>query len=141
MLEYVHDILLRQWHDLLARPTHVLAFRFVLQPVMATLLAVRDGLKDARTGRSPYFWSILTSREERGLRLREGLHATARVILLALAMDVAYQIISFGVFYPVEAALVVFMLAFAPYLLVRGPAARIARRWLSHQSTKRPGTV
>jgi hypothetical protein len=38
MLEYVHDILLRQWHDLLARPTHVLAFRFVLQPVMAILL-------------------------------------------------------------------------------------------------------
>jgi hypothetical protein len=78
-------------------------------------------LKDARTGLSPYFWSILTSREERGLRLREGLHATARVILLALAMDVAYQVMSFGVFYPVEAAVVVFVLAFAPYLLTRGP--------------------
>ena len=139
MLEYLHDIVMRQWNDLMARPTHALAFRFVLQPVMAMILAARDGLKDARIGRTPYFWAILTNREERGPRLREGLHATLRVIVLALAMDVIYQVLSFGEFYPVEAAIVVFVLAFAPYLLIRGPAARIARRWLAHQSTKRPG--
>jgi Ca2+/Na+ antiporter len=75
-------------------------------------------------------------RVARGPRLREGLHATIRVIVLALAMDVIYQVISFGEFYPVEAAVVVFVLAFAPYLLMRGPAARLARRWLAHQSTK-----
>ena len=141
MLEYLHDIVTRQWDDLMARPTHVLAFRVVLQPVVAMMLAVRDGLKDARIGRTPYFWAILTNREERGPRLREGLHATIRVIVLALAMDVIYQVLSFGAFYPVEAAIVVFVLAFAPYLLIRGPAARIARRWLAHQSKKRPGTA
>jgi hypothetical protein len=141
MLEYLHDIVMRQWNDLLSRPTHVLAFRFVPQPVMAMMLAIRDGLKDARIGRTPYFWAILTNREERGPRLREGLHATLRVIVLALAMDVIYQVLSFGEFYPVEAAIVVFVLAFAPYLLTRGPAARIARSWLAHQSTKRPRTA
>jgi hypothetical protein len=57
-------------------------------------------------------------------------------------MDIVYQLISFGVFYPVEAAVVVFVLAYAPYLLIRAPAARIARRWLAaRQTTKRPGTA
>jgi hypothetical protein len=30
-------------------------FRFILQPVMVAILAIRHGLNDARTGRSPYF--------------------------------------------------------------------------------------
>ena len=34
-------------------------FRFILQPSMAAIAAIRDGLKDARTGRSPYFWAIV----------------------------------------------------------------------------------
>ncbi len=29
-----------------------------IQPLMATILAVRGGLKDAREGRPPYFWSL-----------------------------------------------------------------------------------
>jgi hypothetical protein len=141
MLDYLHDIVVRQWSDLLARPSQALAFRFVLQPVMAAILAVRDGVKDAKLGRSPYFWAILRNPEERGPRMLEGLRASARVIVLAFVMDVIYQVMSFGVFYPVEAAVVVFVLAFAPYLLVRGPAARIARRWFAHRSAKRTETA
>ena len=36
-----------------------MAFRFILQPVMAAIFAIRDGMKDARAGRSPYFWTVL----------------------------------------------------------------------------------
>jgi hypothetical protein len=32
-------------------------------------------------------------------------------------------------FYPVEALLIAILLAFVPYVLIRGPAARVARRW------------
>jgi hypothetical protein len=106
-----------------------MAFRFVLQPVMAAIFAIHDGIKDAHLGRSPYFWTILSDPEQRGPRLREGLIATGRVILLGLIMDAIYQLRVFGTFYPGEAALVALLLAFVPYLLIRGPAARIARRW------------
>jgi hypothetical protein len=61
-------------------------------PIMAAIAAVYDGVKDARTGRSPYLWAILTNPVERGGRLREGLISTARVILLGLCMDLIYQI-------------------------------------------------
>jgi hypothetical protein len=119
----------RIWSDIFERPSGPVAFRFVLQPVMASTFAIRDGIKDAHLGRSPYLWTVLTDRERYGPRLREGLIATGRVIALGLIMDTIYQLRVFGTFYPGEAAIVALLLAFAPYLLIRGPAARIARRW------------
>ena len=59
------DVLLRIWHDVVERPSGPMAFRFVLQPIMAALMALRDGIVDARTGRSPYFWTVLTDATER----------------------------------------------------------------------------
>lgn len=44
-------------------------------------------------------------------------------------MDVAYQLIEFKQFYPGEAAMVAVLLPFVPYLLLRGPFGRLARRW------------
>ena len=67
-----------------------MSFRFILQPSMAAIAAIHDGVKDARTGRSPFLDSRAQSRE-RVERLREGLIATARIILLGIAMDVIYQ--------------------------------------------------
>src|SRR6266481_4487199 len=64
----------RIWHDLVARPDAPMRFRFILQPLMAAIVAIRDGLKDARTGRSPYFWTLLRNPRERIERLNEGLN-------------------------------------------------------------------
>src|SRR4029077_14545710 len=85
--------------------------------------------EDARAGRSPYFMTVLRNPQERVGLLREGLNATARIILLGLAMDVIYQLVVLKMFYPVEALVIAVLLAFVPYLLLRGPAARIVRRW------------
>jgi hypothetical protein len=35
------------------------SFRFVLQPLMGLINATRDGIVNARQGRSPYFWSVV----------------------------------------------------------------------------------
>lgn len=125
----VHDVISRIWQDLAGRPGGPFSFRFVLQPVMASLLAVRDGIKDASTGRSPYFWTVLWDAKARSDRLREGVLATARIIALGLAIDAIYQLKVFGAFRPVEAVVVALGLAFVPYLLIRGPAARLAHWW------------
>jgi hypothetical protein len=77
------------------------------------------------------------SRAERGSLLREGLISTARVILLGLVMDTIYQIIVFGTFYPVEPVIVALLLAFVPYVVMRGPIARVALWWRNRASTKR----
>ena len=93
-----------------------------------------DGVKDARTGRDPYFWTVLTNPAKRGSRLHEGLIATARVILLGLCMDLIYQFIVFDTFHPAEAVIIAGLLAFMPYLLLRGPITRVARWWLGRRS-------
>lgn len=118
----------RAWHDLLERPGKLMTFRFILQPAMAAIAALRDGMEDARLGRSPYFWTLITDSSQRVGRLREGVISTARILLLAVCMDAAYQLIVFKAFYPVEAVIVAVALGFVPYLLLRGPVARIARR-------------
>ena len=111
------------------RPGGPMTFRFILQPVMAAVAAAIDGVRDARSGTPPYFWSLLTGSTARGDKLYDGIIATSRVILLGLGMDVAYQLIEFKQFYPGEAAIVAVLLAFVPYLLLRGPFQRLALLW------------
>jgi hypothetical protein len=131
MLELFQDMTTRLWHDLLARPSGPFAFRFLLQPTMAAIAAIRAGIIDARTGRSPYFLALWTEPAERKSRLREGLSATGRIFLLGLVMDAIYQFVVLKNFYPGEALIISLLLAVVPYFLIRGPAARIARWWQS----------
>lgn len=104
----------RIWSDILARPGGPMTLRFLLQPVMATVAALHDGINDARTGRSPYLWTMLTQRTERRSRFREGLIATGRTILIGLVMDTIYQATVLKTFYPGEAAIIAILLALFP---------------------------
>jgi hypothetical protein len=131
------EVFKRIWHDLIERTDAPMRFRFILQPLMAMIAAILDGLKDARTGRSPYFWTMLRNPRERIERLNEGLNATARIILLGLVMDAIYQIIVLKRFYPVEAVIVALLFAFVPYVIIRGPVMRVERWWLGGSSPNR----
>ena len=130
----IHDILSRFLDDLLTRPSGPFAFRFVLQPLMATMLALRDGVRDARSGRPPYFLSVLRDKGHRRERLAEGLGATARILALGLVLDAVYQFVVSDHFYPGEALVIAVALGFVPYLLVRGPAERLARWWIARKA-------
>jgi len=117
----------RLWHDLVDRPDGPMSFRFILQPAMATIAAIRDGRKDVRAKRAPYLAAVLGSRQERMARLREGVNATARIFLLGIVMDAIYQALVLKRFYPNEAVVIALLLAFVPYLLIRGLVVRVAR--------------
>ena len=119
----------RIWRDFLERPSGPMAFRFFLQPTMATLAALHDGIQDARMGRTPYMMRLFSRPDHMSETLGEALHATARIVLLALAMDAIYQGITQDTFYPGEMVFVALMLAVLPYVLLRGGISRIARRW------------
>jgi hypothetical protein len=92
------------------------------------LLAVRDGKRDARAGRPPYFWTLTHDPAHRRERLREGVKATFRVVLLGVAIDAFYQFKVHGTVYPGEALGIALLLGFVPYLLIRGPVDRVTRR-------------
>ena len=106
-----------------------LPFRFVLQPLVAVVLAVRVGLRDAREGRP-----VFTDKTRRRELLRLAWKDVGRVFIVAFVLDVVCQLMVRHWVYPMEALLVAVVLAFIPYLLVRGPATRIARRF--HQKRK-----
>jgi len=127
-LDYIH----RFWSDMLGRADGPMTFRLLLQPTMAIITATIDGMRDARLGRSPYFFKLVHGARysERLQTFREGFSAVARILLLGVAMDVIYQFKVFGAFrYPVETLVISLLLAFVPYLLMRGPIARLALRW------------
>jgi putative flippase GtrA len=118
----------RIWRNLFERSSGPLSFRFILQPSMAAIAAILDSVKTMRSGHVPYFWTFAHSPDKRVALLREGLNATARIILLGLAMDLIYQLIVFDTFHPVEALIIAVLLAYAPYLVVRALFTPIARR-------------
>jgi hypothetical protein len=128
----------RLWRDVLDRPGGPMTFRFILQPAMAIIAALRDGIHDARVGRRPYFWALIHGVRDsggRGGRLWEGIVSTARILILGVVMDIIYQWKELGTFYPVQAVVIAILLAFVPYLLLRGPIERIARHWVAQPAS------
>lgn len=55
----MEEFLTRVWEMLIGRTTGPLTLRLNLQPTVATILAIRAGLRDTRQGRIPYFRSIV----------------------------------------------------------------------------------
>jgi len=59
--------------------------------------------------------------------LKEGWKSVGRVFILALVLDIVYQVIVLRFVYPGEAIIVAFILAILPYLILRGVITRLAR--------------
>ena len=123
----MEEFFARLAQDLGERLTGPLRFRFVLQPVMASILAIRAGISDARAGRPPYFWEMFTNREHRRELVHEGWKAVATIFTIAIIMDVIYQLIVTRWVRVFETLGVAILLAVLPYLLLRGPVNRIVR--------------
>jgi hypothetical protein len=123
----MEEIFTRAWRDLIGREGGPLSFRLIIQPMVAALLAIRAGLRDAREGRTPYFWALVSSPAHRRNLVQEGWKDVGKVFVLAVVLDVIYQLMVFRWLYPVETLLVATVLAILPYLAIRGPVTRIAR--------------
>lgn len=122
------DIWMRFVENLDDRVTGPMKFRLLLQPAMAAFFAIRAGLLDARTGKPPYFWSLVTDPAHRIDMLKDGWKSVGKVFILALLLDVIYQGMVLKFVYPGEAIYVAFVLAILPYLILRGLVTRIARK-------------
>jgi len=122
------DIWMRFVENMNDRVSGPMKFRLLLQPAMAAFFAIRAGLNDARTGKPPYFWSLVTDPAHRIDMLKDGWKSVGKVFLIALLLDVIYQVIVLKFVYPGEAIYVAFVLAILPYLILRGLVTRIAHK-------------
>ena len=122
------DIWNRIVENLVDRVSGPMKFRIILQPVMASIFAILAGLKDAKAGKSPYSWALLTDPANRADMLKDGWKSVGKVFLLAMALDVVYQIIVLHTVYPGEVLIVAIVLAILPYLILRGLVTRLASK-------------
>jgi hypothetical protein len=120
----VHE---RFWTDIFGRLHGPMTIRFYLQPTLAFVAAVKDGVNDARQGHKAFFWTALWDPTQPHGRLREGLMSTSQMALIGFAMDAIYQFRMLDRFYPVETVVMVLLLAVLPYFALRWVVEHVAR--------------
>ncbi len=98
-----------------------------MQPTMAAIFAVIDGIKDAKEGKPAYFWEIYTNPKDRRELLVLAWKRVGKIFILAVILDVIYQLKVTHWIYPGETLTVALVLAVVPYILLRGPVNRIFR--------------
>ena len=126
-MSMIIDMVARGWDNFLARPTGHLNLRFVIQPTVATVLAVRAGLRDGKAGHPAYLWAAITNPDYRWQLLHGGWKEMRTPFLVAAGLDVIYQLIVHRFVYPLELLFTATLLALVPYFTLRGPVSRIAR--------------
>jgi hypothetical protein len=124
----IGEIGTRFLENMVARVSGPMSLRLVLQPTMAAIFAIRSGLKDAREGRPAFLWTILTDPASRHDLVKDGWKSVGKVFIIAMALDIVYQIIVARFVYPLEVIVTAFLLAIVPYTCLRGLVTRIAQK-------------
>ena len=100
-------------------------FRFVLQPLFATVLGIRGGRADACAGRPAFLWGLLFRRNLRRELARSGLDSVVNLVLMGILLDSIFQWLILGASYPGAAIVVGPTLIAAPYAVARALANRL----------------
>lgn len=102
-------------------------FRFILQPLLATILGIHSGLADVRAGRPPYLYGVLFHSELRRELIRETLATVTILVLMGILLDSLFQWLILGNSYLGAALIVGPVLIVTPYTIARGLANRLSR--------------
>ena len=137
-MSVISEMIVRGWENLLARPSGSLNLRFVVQPTIAALLALRAGIEDAKQRRQGYLWALASNPERRLQLLHEGWRGARAPFLVAVVLDCIYQLLAFHFIYPVELLFTATLLALVPYALLRGPFNRLARLFFANSGREEP---
>jgi hypothetical protein len=113
------------FEDIPKRLTGPGRFRFVLQPAVAILLGIRDGLLDARTGRPAYLYSLLFYQSHRGEQLWSGFNTVVNLMLMGILLGSIAQWLILGASYPGAALVIGPVLITIPYVLARALVNRV----------------
>jgi len=102
-------------------------FRFILQPAVAIFLGIRAGIADARAGRPPYIFSLLSDGKHRWELMKEGFAQVSTLVAFAILLDAVSQWLILQAIYPGPALVVGPVLIAFPYSASRALANRYGR--------------
>ena len=115
--------------------------RLVLQPLIAIVLGLRLGVRDAKAGKPPFFQALAHGEGGRGVLLKEAARDALMPLIVAVLVDsILQQIINHRI-RPFAALIVGGILVFLPFLIVRALANRAwthAQRGASPPARKTP---
>ena len=98
--------------------------RVVLQPLIAIILGLRFGIRDAKAGRRPFFQEVAHGEGHRGALLRDAARDALMPLIVAVIIDsILQQLINHRI-RPLAAVIVGGILVFLPFLIVRALANR-----------------
>ncbi len=98
--------------------------RLILQPVLAFLLGVRFGLRDAKAGKRAFLMSLVDA-HDRWPILKQGLRDAIVPLCVAFVIDGILQRLINGHVRPMAAVVVGALLVFLPFVIGRGLSNRI----------------
>jgi hypothetical protein len=123
----MNELVLQHWYHLIGRVSGPFAFRFILQPLVAAFFGLRAGLRDAREGRPAFGWHLFTTKlGNRRQLIRDGWKDIGKLFIVAIVIDVVYEIYVLHWIYPGQSLIIAATLAFPSYIAIRGLTNRIA---------------
>ena len=133
-MDTILHMLSHGFEQLLGRFSGPLNFRLFVMPTVVTILAIRADLRDAREGRPAPLGAFITNPIERRRLFRLAVKDVGRIFIVALVLDTTYQLWVLRSFHIGQLFIVAVVCAVVPYVLVRGPITRLARRLFHHKS-------
>ena len=105
--------------------------RFVLQPLVAIALGIRDGIVDAKQDKPPYFIRVLFKSERKLYVLKTSLKSIAAPLTIGIVLDMVLQWVIFQGVFLLPALMAGTILVALPYSIARGLSNRVAQRWIT----------
>ena len=104
------------------------SLRFILQPLVAITLGVRDGRSDSSAWRPPYLYGLVFTRDVRRKEVTTALRTLTTPLAVAVILDAVLQYVIFHAVRMWQALAVGTVLIALPYVLARGLTGRFLRR-------------
>ena len=110
------------------RVTGPMNFRFIMQPLAAILLGIRDGKLDAKAGTPPFILDLFLTPHHRERHIKSALATLLRPIIISIILDAIAQYMIFKHINLAGAVAVGIFVMGVPYSLSRGITNRIVSR-------------
>jgi hypothetical protein len=110
---------------IVARVVGPMSFRFMLQPLVALLLGIRDGRMDAKAGTPAFIVDLVHNPENRKKNFASAAKSLMKPVIVGTVIDLIAQYLIFQHVRLIPAAIVGVLVMAIPYSLARGISNRI----------------
>ena len=134
-LNVVTDALGRGWENFTARPEGVMNFRFIIQPILAGILAIRSGINDAKiNATASASTNFLSGRSQWSSSLWKGIRVP---FFIGAILDSIYQLIIHQGIFLLELLFTVALLVIIPYYIIRVLTGTFAKIYFAKKTSQK----